>query len=130
MRQQNNSGCLTGFIASFSRFYLIFMWIARPVAFNVVFSGSWILPCLGVLFLPFTTLMYVFLVTNGTRAITGLDWLWLGLAVVIDLASVGAAGAANRDKVPQGYPGALPPEPPPAAPPVVIPPQPPAPNSK
>jgi hypothetical protein len=130
MRQQNNSGCLTGFIASFSRFYLIFMWIARPVAFNVVFSGSWILPCLGVLFLPFTTLMYVFLVTNGTRSITGLDWLWLGLAVVIDLASVGAAGAANRDKVPQGYPGALPPEPPPAAPPVVTPPQPPAPNSK
>jgi hypothetical protein len=116
MRQQNSSGCLTGFLAGFSRFFLIFAWIARPIAFNTVFSGSWILPCLGILFLPFTTLMYVLLVTNQPGTISGLDWLWLGLAVVIDLAAIGAAGAANRDKVPQGYPGALPPEPP-AAPP-------------
>jgi hypothetical protein len=124
MRQQNSSGCLTGFVASFSRFYLIFAWIARPMLFNVVFGGSWILPCLGILFLPFTTLMYAILVTNGpglgvVGGISGLDWLWLGLAVVLDLASVGAAGAANRNQIPQGYPGALPPEPPatpPAAP--------------
>jgi len=110
--RQNSSGCLTGFLASFSRFFLIFAWIARPVAFNVVFNGSWILPCLGVLFLPFTTLMYVILVTNGPGGLSGLDWLWLFLAVVIDLASIGAAGAANRNQIPQGYPGALPPEPP------------------
>lgn len=114
--RQNNSGCLTGFLAGFSRFFLIFAWIARPVFFNVVFGGSWILPCLGILFLPFTTLMYAIMKTNGTMGISGLDWLWLGLAVVIDLAAIGTAGVANRDKVPQGYPGALPPEPP-AAPP-------------
>ena len=60
--------------------------------------------------LPFTTLMYVILVTNGPGNISGLDWLWLVLAVLIDLASIGAAGAANRNQIPQGYPGALPPE--------------------
>jgi hypothetical protein len=114
--RQNNSGCLTGFLAGFSRFFLIFAWIARPVFFNVVFGGSWILPCLGILFLPFTTLMYAIMKTNGTMGISGLDWLWLGLAVVIDLAAIGAAGAANRNYIPQGVPGALPPEPP-AAPP-------------
>jgi hypothetical protein len=125
MRQQNSSGCLTGFVASFSRFFLIFAWIGRPLAFNVVFSGSWILPCLGILFLPFTTLMYMFLVTNGpgvgvVGGISGLDWLWLALAVFIDLASIGAAGVANRDKIPEGVPGALPPETP-AAPPATPP---------
>ena len=116
MNQKNSSGCLTGFLASFSRFFLIFAWIARPLYFNAVFGSSWILPCLGILFLPFTTLMYAILVTNGPGNISGLDWLWLFLAVAIDLAAIGAAGAANRDKVPQGYPGALPPEPPPAPP--------------
>jgi apolipoprotein N-acyltransferase len=117
--RQNSSGCVTGFLAGFSRFFLIFAWIARPVYFSTVFNGSWILPCLGILILPFTTLMYAILVTNGTRSISGLDWLWLFLAVVIDVAAVGAAGAANRNQIPQGYPGALPPEPPatpPAAP--------------
>jgi len=118
--RRNNSGCLTGFLAGFSRFFLIFAWIARPIAFEVVFSGSWIIPCLGILFLPFTTLMYVILVTNGPGGISGLDWLWLGLAVFIDIASIGAAGAANRDRIPAGVPGstappAAPPPPPPAA---------------
>jgi len=54
--------------------------------------------------------------TNGTMGISGLDWLWLALAVVVDLATIGAAGAANRNQIPQGYQGALPPEPPPAPP--------------
>jgi hypothetical protein len=112
MRQPNSSGCLTGFLAGFSRMFLIFAWFARPVAFDVVFNGSWIIPCLGIMILPFTTLMYVILVTNGPGNISGLDWLWLFLAVMIDLASIGAAGAANRNQIPQGYPGALPPEPP------------------
>jgi hypothetical protein len=118
MRQQNSAGCLAGFLASFSRFFLIFAWLARPVAFNVVFSGSWLLPCLGIMILPFTTLMYVFLVTNGVgRSLSGIDWLWMGLAVLVDLATIGSAGAANRNQIPQGYPGALPPEPPMSTPP-------------
>ena len=112
MRQQNSAGCLAGFLASFSRMFLIFAWLARPAAFNVVFSGSWILPCLGIMILPFTTLMYVFLVTNGVGVggLSGLDWLWMALAVLVDLATIGSAGAANRNQIPQGYPGALPPE--------------------
>ena len=96
--------------------FLIFAWFARPLAFDRVFSGAWLLPCLGIMILPFTTLMYVILVTNGvgTGSLSGLDWLWMVLAVMIDLASIGAAGAANRNQIPQGYPGALPPELPPS----------------
>ena len=103
MRSNNNSGCLTAFVSSFSRIMLLMVWISRPVMMNATFS-SFILPCLGFMFLPFTTLMYVFLM-QGVGQIQGLDWLWLFLAVILDLASVAGAGAANRNRIPAGYPG-------------------------
>jgi hypothetical protein len=112
--RQNNAGCLTGAVAGFARLFLLFAWIARPVLFNAAF-GSFIIPCLGFVFLPFTTLMYLILI-QGVGKIGGIDWLWIILAVVIDLASLGAATVANRNQIPQGYPGALPPEPPVAPP--------------
>jgi hypothetical protein len=98
-----NSGCLTGIVAGFSRITLLMLWIARPVMMNAAF-GSFIIPCLGFLFVPFTTLTYVFLV-QGVGRIQGLDWLWLVLAFIMDIASIGAAGAANRNRIPAGYPG-------------------------
>jgi hypothetical protein len=106
---------LTAFISSFSRIMLLMVWIARPAMMNATFS-TFILPCLGFMFLPFTTLMYVFLM-QGVGTIQGLDWLWLFLAVLLDIASIGGAGAANRNRIPAGYPGSYPPEPPAAQPP-------------
>jgi hypothetical protein len=111
----NNSGCLTGFVAGLSRIFLVMAWIARPGTFDAVF-GSWIVPCLGFFFLPFTTLIYIILYTPGV-ALSGLDWLWLILAVVLDVGSVGFAVNANRDQIPQGVPGALPPQSPTGTPP-------------
>jgi hypothetical protein len=114
--KQNNAGCFTAAVVGMSRFIVLFAWIARPIAFDAAFT-SWIMPCLGVMFLPFTTLMYLILVTNGTRAISGMDWIWLALAVVVDLAGAAAAAAQNRNRIPQGVPGSLPPEPPASTPP-------------
>ena len=99
----NNSGCLTAFVSSFSRIMLLMVWFARPVMMNAAFS-TFILPCLGFLFVPFTTLMYVFLI-QGVGGIQGLDWLWLVLAFILDLGTIAGAGAANRNRIPQGYPG-------------------------
>ena len=104
--RSNSSGCLTALVSTFSRIMLLCAWFARPVMMNAAFS-TFILPCLGFLFLPFTTLMYVFLI-QGVGGIQGLDWLWLLLAVVLDIASVAGAGAANRDRIPAGYPGSYP----------------------
>jgi hypothetical protein len=104
--RSRNSGCLTAIVSSFSRIMLLFVWIARPVMMNAAFS-TFIIPCLGFLFLPFTTLMYVFLI-QGVGGIQGLDWLWLFLAALMDIASIGAAGAANRNRIPAGYPGSYP----------------------
>jgi len=94
---------MTGFVASFSRIMLLIYWIARPAQMNLAFS-TFILPCLGFLILPFTTLMYVWLI-QGPGGIQGLDWLWIALAVVLDVATIAGAGAANRDRIPAGYPG-------------------------
>jgi len=103
MRNTNNAGCLTAFVSSFSRIMLLMVWIARPVMMNAAFS-TFIVPCLGFMFLPFTTLMYVFLV-QGVGGIQGLDWLWLILAVLLDVVSVAGAGMANRDRLPASVRG-------------------------
>ena len=104
---RNNSGCLTAVVSGFSRIMLLCVWIARPAMMDATFS-TFIFPCLGFLFLPFTTLMYVFLVQGVGNTVQGLDWLWLFLAAVMDIASIGAAGASNRDRIPAGYPGSYP----------------------
>jgi hypothetical protein len=102
---------MTAAVAGTSRMFLIFFWIARPLMMNLTFH-TFIWPCLGFLVLPFTTLMYV-LLSQGVGRISGLDYLWLILAVVLDLGSVAAAGATNRDRIPAGVPGST--QPPAAA---------------
>ncbi|MFC1921786.1 hypothetical protein ACFLY4_00725 [Chloroflexota bacterium] len=52
--------------------------------------NTFIWPLLGLIFLPWTTLMYVIV-----YPIVGFDWLWLGLAVLADISSY-AAGATRR----------------------------------
>jgi len=96
----NNPGCLNAFLASFSRITVLFFWLARPVTFNTVFS-TFIFPCLGILFLPITTLTYLFL--WSPTGLQGLDWLWLGLAALLDILTIASAGYSNRDRIP-GYP--------------------------
>ena len=76
-------------------------WIAQPVRWvgNVGAFDTWIWPVLGLIFLPWTTIMYVAVAPNG---VVGFDWVWLVLAVVVDIASYGGGGYGNRDRIP-GY---------------------------
>ena len=95
--------CLFALLAGFApRLAFLFLWIARPAMVNTAFS-TWIWPLLGVIFLPFTTLMYVLLV-YGVGALNGWDWLWIGLALVLDLGHY-FGGFQNRKGIP-GYSGA------------------------
>jgi hypothetical protein len=104
--RNNNAGCLSTLLPAFARIMLLMAWIARPAAMNLAFN-TFIIPCLGFMFLPFTTLMYVWLV-QGVGGIQGIDWLWLILAVLLDVVSVAGAGMANRNRLPGGSAGSTP----------------------
>ena len=92
-------GCLLAmFMGMFPRAGTLLIWLARPNLFSAAFGGSWFWPILGIIFLPFTTLMYVILWTNGT-GIAGFDWFWLVLAVVLDIGHWTHTGYTNRDQI-------------------------------
>lgn len=92
-------GCLFAVFAGFfPRLGVLFIWLARPNLFSAAFGESWILPILGVIFLPFTTLLYAVMWSPGV-GLTSFDWVWLVLALLLDLSSYGGAGYANRDRI-------------------------------
>ena len=96
--------CLFAMFAGFfPRLGTLFIWIARPVMFNAAFGGSWLWPILGIIFLPFTTLMYVILYTP-VIGLTTWDWFWLVMAVVLDLMHWSSTIYSNRNQIP-GYSG-------------------------
>jgi len=71
-------------------------WLFRPALFSSMFS-TWIWPLLGMIFLPWTLLMYMLV---GGGGIIGFDWLWLGLAFIADIGSYGGGAYGNRNRIP------------------------------
>jgi hypothetical protein len=88
-------GCLFALFAGlFPRLALFIVWVARPALVATAFS-TWLVPLLGIIFLPFATLMYVILYTPGF-GLAPWEWFWVVLAGVFDLAHLGAAIARRR----------------------------------
>jgi hypothetical protein len=82
-------GCLIFLLALLSaRIALIFMWIFTNLVDRAF--DSFIVPLLGVLFLPWTTLMYVIFWSPG-RGVEGWEWIVVGLGLVVDIGSYGRA---------------------------------------
>ncbi len=81
-------------LAGAPRLALVMWWIFQPVRLNATFP-NFIWPLLGILFIPWTTLMYVIVYPSG---INGFDWLWLGLAVAIDIGSYGGGYRARSQR--------------------------------
>jgi hypothetical protein len=73
-------------IALFSRIALFCVWIWTPLV-GRAFHGGWLLPLLGILLLPITTLVYVLVSAPSGNGVTGWGWLWVVLAVLLDLAA-------------------------------------------
>ena len=80
------------------RLAMLIWWLLQPVLFNALFA-TWIWPLLGLIFLPWTLLMYLFVSGGG---ISGFDWLWLGIAPFADIGSYAGGGYGNRNRIP-GY---------------------------
>ena len=82
---------MSWFVALFARLALLVVWVSTPLV-NRAFHGGWVLPLLGILILPITTLAYV-LVYAISGDVTGWGWLWVVLAFLLDL---GAHSAPAR----------------------------------
>ena len=80
------------------RFALLVWWLTDQVRWALTFDNQILIPLLGFLFLPWTTMMYVLVWSAG-----GLDagaWILVAFAFVIDLASMGGGVFTNRDRIP------------------------------
>jgi hypothetical protein len=77
-------GCflILGFAVA-PRIMLILAWIFSE-RWPIVWGGDWLLPLLGIVFLPYTTIMYM-LVWSPT-GINGWDWMWIILGFFLDVA--------------------------------------------
>ncbi len=71
----------------------IIWWLFQPARWNLAFeSALW--PILGIIFLPWTTLFYMIVFPGG---VIGIDWLWIVLGAVADVASYAGGGWRRRD---------------------------------
>jgi hypothetical protein len=83
------------------RALIIFWWLVDPARWSVTFGGSPVLPVLGLLFLPWTTVMYVLFWTVGGLSFFG--WLVVALAFVLDIGTWGGGFFGNRERVTSYY---------------------------
>ena len=108
-------GCLLAFsIAVAPRLVLVLAWIFGDYWDRVWEGVDWFWPLLGIIFLPFTTIMYMLVWTptiGGGSGIDGWDWMWILLGLVLDL-SKWAGLWGNRkeatDQVQRYYPSGAP----------------------
>ena len=70
------------FAAAAPRLALLFLWLFTPMVTRAF--DSFLLPILGIVFLPYTTIFYVLLIPGG---ILGFEWFLLIFGFVIDIAS-------------------------------------------
>lgn len=86
-------GCIALLIILlFPRITLALMWLFSNYL-QRAFHGGLLVPLLGFLFLPLTTIVYAWEINSGMPT-AGINLLWLLLAVVIDLGGLG--GGARR----------------------------------
>jgi predicted lipid-binding transport protein (Tim44 family) len=76
-------GCLL--VIGFSiapRVMLALAWLFSD-RWQVVWGGEWFAPLLGIIFVPYTTIMY--LLVWSPSGIEGWDWLWIILGLILDV---------------------------------------------
>jgi hypothetical protein len=91
-------GCCIFTLALFgaSRLANVVWWLFRPAYWFAAWQSWpvvwWMWPTLGILFLPWTTLMYMVVYPDGLSFV---NWLFLGFALVVDIGSYGSGFRAN-----------------------------------
>jgi len=79
-------------LAGAPRIAFLMWWLFQPDRISSTFD-TFVWPVLGLVFMPWTTLAYVFVTPGGLGV---LDWVILAIAVVIDLGSYGGGEYSRR----------------------------------
>ena len=94
-------GCFVLMIGAFApRLALVLMALFNN-EITKAFDGSWLVPFIGWLLLPYTTLIYV-LVHWWQGDVTGFNWFFVALAFLLDVSSY--AGSYRRRTEIRQYP--------------------------
>jgi hypothetical protein len=87
-------GCLLALVAAISpRVALVLVWLFTNLV-DRAFTGI-LLPLLGLVFLPLTTLLYV-LAYRPVVGVTGWGWFLVALGLLFDLGSYGGGARSRR----------------------------------
>jgi hypothetical protein len=88
-------GCLLGLFAGiFPRIALVAVWVFTNDVDRAY--DTFVIPLLGLIFLPLTTLVYA-LLWSPIGGVEDFEWVWVGLAFLVDLAGVGGGARSRRD---------------------------------
>lgn len=87
-------------LAGAPRLAFLLWWLIQPVRIEKTFASlpggmDWLWAVAGVLFLPWTALMYVMVFPGGLSFI---NWAFLGLALAIDIGSYGSGEYGRRNR--------------------------------
>ncbi len=87
--------CLIAVIAAFApRIALLLVWVFTPYVSQAFHSFVW--PLLGLIFLPFTTLLYALMYHPG-QGVLGWGWFWVALGLFLDISNyTGGYGGRSR----------------------------------
>ena len=78
------------------RFAFLGVWLfSTPNRVTMAFDGGWVLPLLGLLFLPWTALAYV-LSYAPVVGVSAVGWLFVALGLVADVATYSSRAAQTR----------------------------------
>lgn len=67
-------------------------WVLAPERWSLVWHG-WLLPLVGLLLLPWTTISYTWVAVGGVH---GFEWAVLVISLLLDLSSNGGSAYGRR----------------------------------
>ena len=89
--------CLLAVVGSFfPRIALVLMWIFTSYVDRAFTSFIW--PLLGLIFLPFTTIMFCLVYSPLADGVVGANWIWVALGLLLDILSYSGGGYGQRQR--------------------------------
>jgi hypothetical protein len=99
-------GCLLALgIGLAPRIALILGWIFSE-RWDLVWQGNWFLPLLGIIFAPYTTVMYLLSYSIADGGVSGWGWLWVALGAMLDIMKWSAMIRYRKEN--EYYPATMP----------------------